>query len=284
LRRAAGLKTVDDITVHRAKVREEFDAEISQSNHLPRSLLLSNEHCHSRLTSDNEVRTLYSFLKQYTDSFEVIVYLRPQHELATSLYDQALKAGYADIDVLPHLEDTNAKWVEHVYFDYDDLTSRWERIFGHDALRPRIYARNELAGGNILDDFLKAICCNAEELFSPQDENKSISAGLQQALNAVNRYAKANPSSVPPQARARLISILQRLSEGSGRRPRRAEAKQFFEQFTASNERVRQRYFPQRPALFRPNFEAFPEQSPESPSEVDALIQTLLAITTNELR
>src|ERR1700722_198148 len=142
LRRAAGLASVEDVIAHKINVRDDLDAEIRCCNCIPPNLLLTNEHCHSRLTSDDEVRTLRNFLFEFVEDVKLIVYLRPQHELATSLYDQALKAGYADIEVLPYLERKKTRWVERKYFDYDDLTSRWSRVFGIDKLKPRIFTRD----------------------------------------------------------------------------------------------------------------------------------------------
>ncbi len=280
LRRAARLETQADVIAHRVRVRDEFDQEVRQiETRIPMTLLLSNEHCHSRLISDDEVQTLYEFLSRYADDFEVIVYLRPQHELATSLYDQALKAGYADIDVLPDLGGTKIRWVEQRYFDYDDLTLRWGRVFASNKVRPRIFVREELIGESIIDDFLYAIGCDHKSSTARVEENKSMSSEFQSVLNAVNRYAKTHSEHISPGIRARLIAKLQGLSQGSGRRPTRMEAEEFYKRFVESNERVRQRHFPQRKSLFNPDFSSFPVQLPESPSELDALIRALVMVS-----
>ncbi len=277
LRRAAGLRTQADVLAHRQRVQSEFFTELCQVETLPPTLVLSNEHCHSRLITEREVRRLADFLADFTDTVDVVVYLRPQHELATSLYDQALKAGYADIDVLPCFESNGPRWVERIYFDYDALTTRWMSVFGQANITPRIFSRSRLVNSSITDDFMAYLGCEMTGLERTANSNTSISAKFQPALNALNRYAKTHPDSMPAKTRARTIIMLQKLSTEDGRRPSRVDATAFLEMFAESNDRVRQRFFPDQQRLFDVSLDNYPESAAAPQAEVDALAEVLLS-------
>ena len=103
-------------------------------------------------------------------------------------------------------------------------------------------------------------------MVAPKDANKSISSELQLVLNTVNRYARAHPERVTRQHRVRLIDALQRLSNGSGRRPTWSEAANFYQKFVASNQHVRQRYFPRGHACLAQTSRHFPSLHPTNPS------------------
>jgi hypothetical protein len=277
LRRAAGVVSRDAVAPYRARVDAELKQEIESAPPAD-TLLLSNEHCHSRLTSPDEIRMLKAWLSSFARQFRVVVYLRQQHDLAISLYDQALKAGYCDINVLPVFGPQGGQWVEKLYFDYDALLTRWGAVFGDDRLDVRRYSRANLAGGDVIVDFMSAIGCDARSFIRSPNANVSISAQYQPVLNAVNRYAKQHPGAVTPAMRFRLISALQGISSGPGRRPSRADAQQFLSMFAEGNERVRARFFRAQSSLFNIDWSAFSDH-PEAPlSETDCLIETFLRV------
>jgi hypothetical protein len=277
LRRAAGVVSPDAVVPYRARVDAELKREIEAAAPAD-TLLLSNEHCHSRLTSVDEIKTLKDWLGKFARQFRIVVYLRPQHDLAISLYDQALKAGYCDIDVLPMFAPQGGQWVEKLYFDYDALLMRWGAVFGDDRLDVRRYSRECLASGDVIVDFMSAIGCDARSFTRSANANVSISAQNQPVLNAVNRYAKSHPGAVTSAARFRLISALQAASKGPGRRPSRAEAQRFLSMFGEGNERVRARFFPAQASLFNIDWTAFAEQAEPPVAEADSLIATLLRV------
>jgi hypothetical protein len=278
LRVAAGIKTQDDVLFHRIEVERLFRAELDALGNLPRTLLLSNEHCHSRLTAEEDVKSLYSFLQQFSDQFEIIVYIRPQHELAISLYDTAIKVGYRDIDMLPNFSGGERQWTEKRYFDYDALMSRWCRVFGESSLHPIIFARDELKNKNIIHDFFDYIGCDISNLAVPPNENVGLSTLFQVALNAINRSCASSKLNLTPRQRTRLIELFQNKSRGGkGQRPSRSDAMAFFASFAESNEKVRSRFFPERANLFEVNFDGYPEHRKDV-NEVDVLAECVYTI------
>lgn len=280
LRVRAGLKTIEDVKEWRLRVEENLSREIAALSPQPENfptLLLSNEHCHSRLVTREEVHYLRQFLDRFADETRIIVYLRPQHEIAISLYDQALKVGYHDIDVLPDFIGHRSRWVGRRYFEYDKLLERWAGEFGRDKVTVRLYSKEHLEGNDVIQDFMSVINCNKDGLQIPASENVSLSAECQTVLNAINRFVASQTSlAVPLLRRHKLITALGAMSSGSGNKVKREDAIRFFHAFDACNERVRKDYFPSVEPLFRPDFNAFPVNDPPKINEIDAAVQVIL--------
>ena len=276
-----GLKSAQDVDRHRRDVLDALEQELA--NLRPTAgdltLLLSNEHCHSRLVEVGEVQLLKEFLQGFVDKFRIIVYLRPQHELATSLYDTALRAGYADIDVIPRFAIDRRNWVSPGYFDYAQLLSRWATVFGIGNIQVRIYSRSELYKGSIINDFARMIGCDLQDFQVPADKNRSLDAVCQTVLNFVNRYARAHPEELKSAARGQLIAALERTSRGAGTRPGRACASQFFHSYDHSNDQVKRLFFPDRERLFDPDFSNFPDEEESVPPEEEALVRMFLRLS-----
>jgi hypothetical protein len=280
LRVAAQVRSAEEVPAHREAITEALREEIAA---LPadrpieeRTLLLSNEHCQSRLVEVAEVARLKTFLAEFVREVKVVVYLRPQHELAISLYDQALKSGYADISVLPDFSGKTQRWVNRGYFDYASLLERWAEVFGRQNLDVRIYGKSEMVNGSVIDDFVAKLGLDAEKLAFDRNTNISMSAERQTAMNAVNRLARARGQPLSPDLRSSLIDQFQQLSRGGGMRPTRQEAEAFYQTFVLSNERVRAEFLPEREFLFQPDFGVYPE-TVERPNEADAMAATIIA-------
>ncbi|MGO9243554.1 MAG: hypothetical protein ACLQDC_02140 [Verrucomicrobiia bacterium] len=280
LRVRAGLKTIEDVKEWRVRVEEDLSREIVALSHQPENsptLLLSNEHCHSRLVTREEVHYLRQFLDRFADETRIIVYLRPQHEVAISLYDQALKVGYHDIDVLPDFIGRRSRWVGRLYFEYDKLLERWAGEFGRDKITVRLYSKEHLEGNDVIQDFMSVISCNKDGLQVPANENVSLSAESQTVLNAINRFVASQTSlPAPLLQRHKLITALGAMSSGSGNKVKREDAIRFFHAFDDCNERVRKGYFSSVEPLFRPNFNAFPVDDTPKINEIDAAVRVIL--------
>jgi hypothetical protein len=277
---AAQVRSVQEVPGHRAAITEALREEIAA---LPtdcpieeRTLLLSNEHLQSRLVETTEVARLKTFLSEFVRDVKVVVYLRPQHELAISLYDQALKSGYADISVLPDFSGRTPRWVNRGYFDYASLLERWAEVFGKQNIDVRIYDKAEMVNGSVIDDFVTKLGLDAEKLVFDKNTNISMSAERQTAMNAINRLARARAQPLSPDLRSSLIDQFQQLSRGGGVRPTRQEAEAFYQTFVLSNDQVRADFLPDREFLFQPDFSVYPETA-ERPNEADALAATVIA-------
>ena len=280
LRVSAGIRSAEHVERHRANVERDLREEVASIASDVATLLLSNEHCHSRLVEPDEVTRLKEFLNSFADTFEVIIYIRPQHELATSLYDQALKVGYFDIDVLPFADTARKLWVDRRYFEYDSLVNLWSTVFGDDNLKVRLFDRRRLLNQNIVSDFLRLVGITPNGMYHVADQNRSIGSTLQHALNAINRFENQNPGSIGPELREKLITVFGQDALEASIKPARKDAMRFLQQFDEGNEYVRQKFFPERTNLFDPDFSLLPsEQSPRVPDQ-EALVKALVHILT----
>jgi hypothetical protein len=285
LRVTAGLKTIEDVEEWRVRVEEDLSREIMALSRQPENsptLLLSNEHCHSRLVTREEVHYLRQFLDRFADETRIIVYLRPQHELAISQYSNLLKVGFHDIDVFPDFIGGRSRGFNGLYFEYDKLLERWAGEFGREKITVRRYTKEQLEGNDVIQDFMSVIGCNTDGLQVPVNENVSLSAEHQTVINAINRYVASQTSLAAPRLRRhKLITALQATSSGSGRSGntvKREDAIRFFHTYDDCNERVRKDYFPSAELLFRPDFNAFPVDDPPKINEIDAAVRVILTL------
>ncbi|MBL0887538.1 hypothetical protein [Myceligenerans indicum] len=250
LRRAAGLTTPARVETHRHAVRRALLRELS-SGEPPATVLLSSEHCQSRLRTVAEVRDLRELLAEFCDDVTVVLYLRPQHEVALSLYSTRMKAG------LPPTNPLSEDSAEPGYFDYGGLVTRWATVFGAANLRVRTFEPDRLIGGSILDDFADVTRLPVALRRSGGRANPSLSPRGIRVLGAANTVVprfllgRVNPLRLP------LTRLVEQLFRGSGPVVDPDEAATFYERFAESNDVVRSMYFPGRPTLFSPDFSVY---------------------------
>jgi len=282
----AGIRTIEDVNELRVRVEEDLTREIvalSQQQENAQTLLLSNEHCHSRLVTREEVHYLRQFLDRFAEETRIVVYLRPQHELAISQYSTLIKTGFHDIDVLPDFTGGSPiRGFGKLYFEYDKLLERWAGEFGRDKITVRLYSKEHLEGNDVIQDFMSVIGCNADGLQVPANENVSLSAEHLTVVNAINRYVASQISLAGPLIqRHKLITAFEALSSlsgGSGNTVKREDAMRFFHTYDDCNERVRRDYFPSAELLFRPDFNKFPVDDPLKTNEIDAAVRLILRL------
>lgn len=278
LREAYGIRQPADVPHARRHMEAVADLELSGAS----TALFCNEHCHSRLTSLEEIAALRRFLARYFDDIQVSIYLRRQDQVAVSLYSTRLKSGGTDREILPR---TDAK---DPYFNYDRSLGLWEAIFGPENITVRIFDRDELAGGSVVTDFLETWAIGeASDFVQVANENESISPPAQGFLRLVNGHLAPIEGLPLDAVLGPLSAQLARLFPGSGSKPDRAAARAFYAMYAPSNEAVRQRYFPDRPALFREDFSTYPEtvaQTGTSLAEIAAIVAQLHRANVVETR
>jgi hypothetical protein len=222
---------------------ETFAREIEGLAGKHRCLIITSEHFHSRLTTEEEIAALKAFLAKHVDRFRVLCYFREQSALRESLYSTALRGGETapierfQRDVMPGSH----------YYDYDLMFSKWERVFGGGALVPALYDRAAFAEGDLRKDFIRRIDAAIpldEFVFATAPSNGRLSLAGAAALRAVNEVLADRPKeSLPSGLRDRLIAFVQEagsLKFGEISDPGRAE---FFTRFAESNRRFSRRFF-----------------------------------------
>jgi hypothetical protein len=267
LQRQFGLNGAKAVEEHREHVIAALKSEIEALSRPPRQMLLSNEHIHSRLRTEDDLSRLKSLLGGFCESFRVIVYLRPQHQVAQSIAITAVRGGKTEFRPIPDFSSNNGfdpvLGVDFDYFDYDSLLRRLARVFGDKALDVRLYDRTAMIGGDILEDFFGRIGTDINGLQRPERENSSLDPVASLFLAAVNRHLAGSPAL--PDCRKFILSYTARARRGSGPSASRSDIQRFMDQFSASNEAVRSRWFPSQKTLFQPGDEATPSHEAVRP-------------------
>ena len=283
MRRSLGVHDADSLQRYREQVRSSLADEVATLDARCDVMILSSEHCHSRVIRPREIRRLKDLLDPYCDRYEIVVYLRPQHELAMSQYGMFVASGICDIDMFPPLPPPpgygKLKYTNMLYFDYHDLLQRWSAVFGQDAVVPRLYDSQHLREQNIIDDFMHYIPMAGELLIRPEKRNTNISENAQKFLINLFSYIDDGKRAKADTVRKRVRAMLQACCPGHGIVPSRAAVAGFLEQFRHSNEQVRLRWFPEREELFEIDLSKFPEtQTPMalSAAELYPIIVELL--------
>ena len=267
-----GLESVEKRTAFATEFADCFTRELAALPAHVHTVLLSSEHLHSRVVARESIESVLALLRPHCARFKVLVYLRRQDRVATSLYSTAMKAGLTRDRILPEIGDSSS------YYNYERLIARWAEVFGADAIVPRLLARDRLAQGDLLADF--AAACGLGGLAGAQPverENEGLRAVAQEFLHRASGHLPPIVDGERSAAWDALVKLLGRELVGPGRLPTRDEAQRFQAIFAASNERVRQRWFPDLPALFDGDFSLYPEQDEPAPSFDDAVaVGTLL--------
>ncbi|WP_157962017.1 hypothetical protein [Acuticoccus kandeliae] len=129
-------------------------------------------------------------------SVSVIIYVREPVSLATSRGQQRLKRGigtYADVCAHPP------------FYDYKETIEKWVDLFGKDNVKVRVFAKDMLVGGDVVDDLLHQTGRDASTLeLHRKWRNTGIS--LQAAL-AISARKRENPEFEPVRDARELLEI-----------------------------------------------------------------------------
>jgi hypothetical protein len=225
-----GVTTDGELQEFRANFQRDLAAELEGRAYA--KVIMSNEHCSTRLTSDHEVEYLRDVLKRHFDNIYIVVYIRRQDDYLLSSYSTHVKNGATEAASLPQDEKEMAR------YDHWQLVSRWARVFGRDRLICRKYERSSLVGGSIEDDFLSAIGIDTNLGFERQATwNESLDASALEFLRLLNKYTSLEER--PPG----LIALLAGISDGPLTSLRQEVVSGFMEQLRESNLRVAEEYF-----------------------------------------
>ena len=162
-----------------AKLFKDFE---SREEH---TLLLSAEHFSSRCSRPERISRLGQVLAGR--DVEIIVYLRPQHELLLSAYSTFLKSGGKKT-----LEEVaRQQWLRPgtPYFNYLKMVERWWETFGDDSVTVRIFQKEQFNGGSIYTDFMATLGVGESTLFEiPERQNLPITKELADFLYLANQH------------------------------------------------------------------------------------------------
>lgn len=245
---AQGIKSIKDREEFRAGLERALDKELTSLPSSTHSVIISSEHFHSTLQTDQSMDRLQKLLSKYFQEVKVICYLREQGAVATSLYSTALKGG---------LCRTQEAYIQrqcrpqNYYFNYWQLLSRWEKAFGEDALNVAIYDKAEFLNGELIEDFTGRVDSTLLGQLESYKllQNQSLSPEGQRLLLGVNcafARTQGNVEEIRVLCREEIYTLL----KGRGQQLDLPTRKSIYESFLASNTAVQEKYFPGRGVLF----------------------------------
>jgi len=256
-------------TEGRAPLMPAIEAEMAALPSGVGCVIFSSEHLGGLTRSAAEAQRLVAPLRRWCAEIRVVAYIRRQDDHAVSDFSQVLRGGQLRRRPL----DARPK-------DWWAMLAPWVEVLGTEAVTPRIYERDALAGGDVLADF--AAACGLAAL-PPAPGAARANAGLDATAQAALLMLNEDPAfggAAGTAARRRLLAAIERCgARGRGLLPSRAEAEAYVARAAASNERVRACWFAGRESLFSADFSAYPDLADAlpGPAEVARMALGLLA-------
>jgi len=195
-----GILTLEDRYQYASELKRALEAELAAYPFT--KIVLSNEHCSSRLMSDAEVGVLRNFLRYFFSSIRIIVYLRRQDDFVVSTYSTGIKSGRTNPFELPKKRRIIGR------YDYWELLRRWSHVFGKENILCRKFERSSFVSGDLLADFLTTIGCDPSLAWqNPGSVNSSLDARCLEFLRLMNVHGG-------PERPPKLIQMLESVSDG----------------------------------------------------------------------
>ena len=145
-------------------------------------------------------------------------------------------------------------------YNYEKLLADWASVFGDENIIPRIFSRKELLDGDVKKDFASLLGLNWNDFEDIQRRNESISADAQKFMIEINKVLPRFIGNKVNENRGNIGRLVSRNFKGKGILPTRQLAESFFKTFKDSNEKVRQKWFPEKKELFEVDFDKYPKE------------------------
>lgn len=253
---------------YRRAIRRRFRRELERNPNW-RVLVVSSELVHSRLTTPSEIERLLCFFAPLVDEITVVMCLRRQDRLAVSRFSSVLRAGYAHFDgvfqdLASHcfLAAPPDRVLDDMgnYYDYRALIERFTPHLDRADIRIATYSGDRREN---IERFFQLAGLPFGTINVPDVAlNPSLSADAQYVLSRINGIRKPwLPNGLRDKAVKEIHAAVEAELKGKPRRVPRSEAEDFCDRFRASNEWVRERYFPQVDRLFDEDFSDYPERT-----------------------
>lgn len=239
LRQKLGVTTLKEQVAVCQQIEKAFADSLAHAG--DKTVILSSELLGSWTRKPEVVAAICDKFEEMFSHITYVLYVREQAEWLASAYVQAVKtAAVVTIDEFAEMRGRN---------DYDHLASLWCDRAGRENVVFRLYDRDFLVGGDAISDFAHVCGIKLDSVKTPGRANESLTDREVRVLLFLNRtYRKLG---INPFRQIRRTRRLARLFRG-GRKSRipAQVATRVREWNHASNERFRQRFFPERPILF----------------------------------
>lgn len=231
------------------KFRENFEADLEKISETPGDFALFIDEA-AELLERQEIRRLLAAFRNNFSEISVIMYIRPQLDLAISLYTQHLRSGAVSPEILPQ------NWYDrhHNRFDYLTKARNWRDSLNResDHFSLRLFDRKLMPDGDVMKDFASFLNLRLDTFEPTSDRNASLSNEGQTLLRLSNRLLKETSSPKEAAIRSKLLSLVEDLPSihGRGRLPDRQSAADFMTIFAEDNATLKREFFPDAPDSF----------------------------------
>ncbi len=188
-------------------------AEISKS---PDIVIVSNETLWKK--NEEELQFFKSFFPNF--EFSILLYVREQVEYLNSRALQSIKqdSGPWNLDfngqnAPENLDEFLENFVSQI--DYYEVARRWEDVFGKGSVQVRLYDREVLSSGNVVEDFYEAVGAKTDRLDMEIEVNPSLSVPYAAILKEADEF------SISDLAKSDVLEMALRLSRRRTTNPRK---------------------------------------------------------------
>jgi hypothetical protein len=207
----------------------------------------------------------------------IVGYIREQSEIVQSGYFQAAKQRPQKRVVGDYLRSEKLLTPKHI--DYDWSLEKFSRVFGRESMRIRVYEREQLAGEDIVIDFLDILGIESDQSFvkSSDEQNISLDPGSVYLLNIIDGYFD------DPEGREKLVDALLNDIQCNGRRGKyfleKSQVDFIKSHYQPGNEQVARKYLGRDSGtLFSYSRPTFASDQPRHREYCDAKIAGLHAL------
>ena len=200
------------------------------------TIILSSEHFHSRLKTENEIMNLRMLVMPFAKSFQISAYLRRQDLLAVSCFSTIVRFGHNPTHIIPTFDNNH-------YYDYENMLKMWNSVFPEARFIVKPFESEKLIGEDALEDFLANSMIQTSGGYNlPIRKNTSFSktgVRVMMALNAALKHPETNRSEM---LRQYVSDCLRNNYQGPQILPSRTEAENFYSNFKKMNQRIADTY------------------------------------------
>ena len=246
------IESHDDLLRFREQFAAAFTREVEDA--ACDTVIMSGEHCSSRLVTREEVGRLHQLLSRVFEAVRVIVYLRRQDEFMLSSYSSAVKGGLEQKLALPKFE------AEMQRYDFAKILDRWSGVFGRDAMMVRLFDRSAMVNGRSVEDFIHATGLPPDLPYEmPKEENGSLGNAASEVLRLMNNHIPHIRDGKIFAPRGDLQTLMEAVSSGAGVMMDPVLLDVFMQSFAEGNRKVARDYFSRESAAGDPLFGPSPD-------------------------
>jgi len=267
------IKTLAQKDAFNKELKINFLKELKSNN--GKDLIISSEHFHSRVRTIKGMQRLKDILRGY--NIKIVIYLRPQVDMAISHYSTALKSSNSTQTLTEYIKHICK--IDNYYCNYKKILDNWSAVFGKENLIVRLYSRQELQDGDIIKDFLhlSGVSDNISDFIFPDKENTSINIIGQQLVLALNKLESDDHK------KEYFKKNILNLFKGTSEYPEPTLIEKIQSQFEEMNHIIKEEWFPNHRSILNINLAKYSNNHPDNHIQHIAFLKNIITQTIPEI-